>query len=32
MNENTNASQIELDKLQEYIKGNIVEFLKEYYS
>lgn len=25
-------SQIELDKLQEYIKGNIVEFLKEYYS
>lgn len=25
-------SQIELDKLQEYIKENIVEFLKEYYS
>ena len=25
-------SQIELDKLQEYIKGHIVEFLKEYYS
>ena len=25
-------SQIELDKLQDYIKENIVEFLKEYYS